>query len=226
MNDGDDALEAHAGVDVFGGEVAEGAIGFGIVLDEDEVPDLDAEVGVGIDEAALGVAVGSHVDVELGAGAAGTGVAHHPEVVFDVAVDDVDGGVESFGFEFGFPKIVGFLVEVGGVALGGGVDGGVKALGGEAPALDEEFPSPVDGFGLEVVAEGPVAEHFEESVVVGVVSDILEVVVLTASANALLGICGTRGRIGGCLFAEEVGHELVHAGIGEEQSGRLWQQGC
>ena len=104
---------------MLGGEVAEGAIGFGIVLNEDEVPDLDAEVGVGVDEAALGVAVGGHVDVELGAGSAGSGVAHHPEVVFDVAVDDVDGGVEAFGFELRFPKVIGFLIEVGGVAFAG-----------------------------------------------------------------------------------------------------------
>ena len=60
---------------------------------------------------------------------------------------------------------------------------------------------------------------------VGVVSDILEIVVLTASANALLGICGARWGVGGGLFAEEVGDELVHAGIGEEQSGGLGQQG-
>ena len=60
---------------------------------------------------------------------------------------------------------------------------------------------------------------------IGVVADVLEVVVLAAGANAFLGIGGAGGRIGGGLFAEEVGHEGVHAGVGEEQSGGLREQG-
>ena len=54
LNDGAGALEAHAGIDVLGGELAEAAVGLGIVLNEDEVPDLDAEVGVVVDEVAAG----------------------------------------------------------------------------------------------------------------------------------------------------------------------------
>ena len=143
LNDGDHALEAHAGIDVLGGKVAEGAVGFGVVLDEDEVPDFNAEIAVGVDELALGVALGGHVDVELGAGAAGAGVAHHPEVVFDVAVDDVDGGVEAFGFELRFPKVVGFLVEMGGVAFAAGrVNGGVEAFGRGSPSARRGVPKP------------------------------------------------------------------------------------
>ena len=51
-----------------------------------------------------------------------------------------------------------------------------------------ELPSPFNGFFLEVVAEGPVAEHLEEGVVVGVVADVFEVVVLAAGADALLRV--------------------------------------
>jgi hypothetical protein len=40
--DAGDALEAHAGVDVFGGQRGEGAVGVRVELDEDVVPDLDA----------------------------------------------------------------------------------------------------------------------------------------------------------------------------------------
>ena len=50
--------------------------------------------------AAVGVAVGREVDVEFGARAARAGVAHHPEIVLLVAVDDVDLRVESGGAEF------------------------------------------------------------------------------------------------------------------------------
>ena len=40
--DAGDALEAHAGVDVFGRKRRERAVGIGVELDEDVVPDLDA----------------------------------------------------------------------------------------------------------------------------------------------------------------------------------------
>ena len=42
LNDAGDALETHAGVHVLGGQRREGAVGVGVELDEDEVPDLDA----------------------------------------------------------------------------------------------------------------------------------------------------------------------------------------
>ena len=225
LNERADALEAHAGVDVLGGEVAEGAVFLGIVLNEDEVPDLDAEVGVHVDELAAGVAVRGHVDMEFGAGTAGSGFAHHPEVVFDVSVDDVDFRIEPGFFKMSGPEVPGFLIELGWVAFGRSIDGGVKPVGGESPALDDEFPRPVDGFFFEVVAEGPVPEHFEKGVVVGVVADILEVVVLAAGADAFLGI-GRAGRVVGSLLgAEEIGHKLVHPGVREEEPGRLRQDG-
>ena len=50
LDDGTCALKTHAGIDVFGREFAEGAIGFCVVLDENEVPDFDAEIGVVVDE--------------------------------------------------------------------------------------------------------------------------------------------------------------------------------
>jgi hypothetical protein len=99
-------------------------------------------------------------------------------------------------------------------------------VGGNFQLLDDEFPGPRDGFLLEVVAEGPVAEHLEERVVVGVEAHVFEVVVLAAGADALLRV----GRASGQAFvqhagpgihiraalAEEDGHELVHARVGED----------
>ena len=58
------------------------------------------------------------------------------------------------------------------------------------PDFREQFPRPGDRFLLEVVAEGPVAEHLEEGVVVGVLADVVEVVVLAAGADALLRVGG------------------------------------
>ena len=224
LDDRAGALEAHAGIDVLGGQFAERSIGLGIVLDENEVPDFDAEVGVVVDEFALRVAVRGEIDVEFRAGAAGAGLAHHPEVVLDAAKDDVDGGVAAFGAEQGGPQVPGFLVELAGIAGLRAINRGVEAVGRQAPAIDHQLPGPGDGFLLEVIAERPIAEHFKKRVVIGVVADVFEVVVFAAGADALLGIGGAGRIVGGFFDAEEKRHERVHPGIGEEQTGRLRQQ--
>ena len=117
LHDAGDALEAHAGIDVLGGQGGEGAVGVGVELDEDQVPDFDARGVAFVDQRAFGVARGGEIDVHFGARTAGAGFAHHPEVVLLVAVDDVDFRVEAGGAEFLGPAVVGFLVEFAGVAL-------------------------------------------------------------------------------------------------------------
>src|SRR6266478_7929069 len=91
----------------------------------------------------------------------------------------------------------------------------------EFPDFGDEFPRPIDGLLFEIVAEAPVAEHLEESVVIGVEADVVEVVVLATGADAFLGVGGA-GRVVGTLYlAEKDGDELVHAGVGEEEVGRI-----
>ncbi len=145
----------------------------------------------------------------------------------------MDGGVEAGGGEEFGPDGGGLVVEFGGVAGLGRVNGGEEAFGGDAPDFGEEFPAPGERLLLEVIAEGPVAQHLEEGVVVGVVTDVLEVVVFAAGADAFLGVggAGVGGGAGagpfgdvGLFVAEEDGHELVHAGVGEEQAGRVREQ--
>ena len=51
--------------------------------------------------------------------------------------------------------------------------------------------------------------------VVGVESDVFQVVVLASGPDAVLGVRGPR--VGSLLVAKEIGNELVHPGIGEEQ---------
>jgi hypothetical protein len=116
LDDRAGALEAHAGIDVFGGQFAEGAVGSALYWMKTRF-----QISMQRSESLLtslrrGVAFGGEVDVEFGAGAAGAGVAHHPEVVLHVAVDDVDGGIAALGAEELGPDVVGFLVEFAGVA--------------------------------------------------------------------------------------------------------------
>ncbi len=235
--DAGDAFEAHAGVHVLGGERREGAVGIRVELNEDVVPDLDAARAGAVHQlAAFGFVIAfEQVEVDFRARAAGAGVAHHPEIVLLVAVDDVDGGIETFLFEDAGPDIVGLLVEVSGIALGlvRRVNGREETLRRNAPDFGDEFPAPLERLLLEVVAEGPVAQHLEHRVVVGIEADVLEVVVFAAGADAFLGVSGAgvlrradAGPFGdvGRSIAEEDGHELVHAGVREEQPGGIRQQ--
>ena len=72
------------------GQRGERAVRVGIELDEDQVPDLDALRAALVHQRALGVAGWGQVDVDFRARTARAGVAHHPEIVFLVAVADVD----------------------------------------------------------------------------------------------------------------------------------------
>jgi hypothetical protein len=80
---------------MFGGQRCERAVRVRVELDEDEVPNLDAARVALVHERAAGVAVRREVHVDLTARAARAGVAHHPEVVLLVAVNDVHVGIAS-----------------------------------------------------------------------------------------------------------------------------------
>ena len=94
-------------------------------------------------------------------------------------------------------------------------DGDVELVFGEAVFAGDEVPGELDGVGFEVIAEGEIAQHFEESVVAAGVADVFEIVMLAAGADAFLG-GGGAGVIAGFEALEDL-FELVHACVGEEQ---------
>ena len=209
-------FEAHAGVDDLCGQGNQRAVGQAVVLHEHEVPDFDYLGMVVVHEACAvdfgAFAVGTQVDVDFRAGAAWTGIAHFPEIIVLVAVDDVGSG------QMLLPVTGGFVVTL--EALGGRTFeyGGVETGGVEVKHVDEIFPGPVDGFFLEIVAERPVSEHLEHGVVVGIVSHLFEVVMLAADTQAFLRV-GDAGVFRG-LVAEDDVLELVHSSVCEHQ-GRV-----
>ena len=223
LNNARGALEAHSGVDVLGGKRRKRAVRIRVKFHEHEVPDFDAKRRAGVNERSRRVALRRKVDVELRARTAGPRVAHHPEIVFFVAVDDVDFRVKPGGGEEFFPRIVGFLVKLGGIALGfvRAINGRVKAFFREFPNLRDQFPSPRDGFFFEIVAVRPVSEHFEKRVVIRVHADVFEVVMLASGANAFLRVCGAMRRIRARNLPEENRHELVHSRIREKEVRRV-----
>ena len=76
---------------------------------------------------------------------------------------------------------------------------------------------------LEKVTEGPISEHLKESVMVGVLPNVVKVIVLTTSSNALLRVDSARqlskvtARIHGAL---EYGLELWGEGERERERER------
>jgi hypothetical protein len=150
---------------------------------------------------------------DLGAGAAGAGVAHRPEVVGGVAralvVADADDAVLRHA-DVVVPDVVGFVVL--------GIHRDPQLLGRQLQDVGEEFPGVLDRVLLEVVAEAEVAQHLEEGVVARGVADVLQVVVLAAGAHAALR--RHRAGVGARVLAGEHVLELHHAGVGEQQ-GRV-----
>ena len=71
---------------------------------------------------------------------------------------------------------------------------------------------------LEIVTEGEIPQHFEESMVPRGIADIVQIVVLAAGAHALLAGGGARDRAG--LKPGEHVLERHHPGVDEHQ-GRV-----
>jgi hypothetical protein len=105
------------------------------------------------------------------------------------------------------------------------VHGRVKSLRRKFPAIDHKLPRAFDRFLFEIIAKAPVAEHFEKGVVIGVESDIFEVVMFASGADAFLSVSNSRRIPRRFLLAEKDRHELVHAGVREKQIRCVGQQG-
>ena len=201
-------LKAHAGVDVLLLELGVVVVAVVIELGEDDVPDLHIAVALAADGAAgLAAAVlFAAVVVNFRAGAARTG-AVLPEVVLlaeleDAVLGDTDLLVPDA------ERLV-----VGGRGLVAGENRGIQAVRVEADPLGarQEFPRPVDGLGLEIVAEREVAEHFKVRAVARGVADVFNV----AGADALLA--GGHAVARRLLLAGEERLHRRHAGVDEQQ---------
>ena len=206
LQDGGDALEAHAGVDRGARQGHAGAGRAFLVLHEDEVPDLDETVAILI--GAAGRAAGNVVAVvveDLGARAARAGVAHAPEIVRGRDADDAR--VRQAGDPA--PEIGGLVVLA--------EDGDAEPVLRQAELARDEGPGMRDRLFLEIVAEGEIPQHFKEGVMAGGVADIVEVVVLAAGTHAFLG--GGGAAVRPLLLAGEDVLELDHAAVGEQQRG-------
>ena len=82
---------------------------------------------------------------------------------------------------------------------------------GKADNLGQELPAPGNGFALEVIAEGEVAQHLEVGTVTGGLADVLDV---TGTDALLAGADTAAGRLHLTL---EIGLHGSHAGVDQQQ---------
>ena len=156
---------------------------------------------------ALGL--GAQVDVDFRARAAGAGIAHLPEIVVLVAVDDM------VGRQMLLPD--GGSLVVAAQALGGRAFkySGIQAARVQPDYIHQKLPCPVDSLSLEIVAKRPVAQHLKHRMVIRIVADLLKVIMLAAHAQTLLRVSHTT--VFCRLIAKDDILKLVHAGVGKHQ---------
>ena len=208
------ALQAHAGIHAGCGQRVHGAVCGPVELHEHQVPYFDVAVAVLVWRSGRPTLyIGAVIVEDLGAGPAGTGVAHGPEIIAFVLcaarlVADAHDAV--FGYaDLLCPDVIGFVIGV--------VHGDPQLICFQAVNLGHQFPGILDGLFLEVVAKAEIAEHLEEGMVPGGITHLVKVVVLASGTYAALR--GGRPRVGPLFGAEEHVLELVHSSIGEQQGG-------
>ena len=105
--------------------------------------------------------------MNLRAGATGTRVAHLPEVVVLVTVDDM---VSRHMLQ---PVAGSLIIAFQSLFLRTFKDSDVEVFWVEFEHINKIFPCHVDGTLFEVVAKAPVAQHLKHGVVIGVVPHLL-----------------------------------------------------
>lgn len=198
LDDGGEALEAAARIDVLMGEILVGAVFLAVVLREDEVPDLEVAVAVAADGARrrAAAALFTEVDVDLGVRAA-RARADFPEVV--VHLDDVI----LREARLGFPDLDGFRIVR--------VYRDPELVLRQLDDFRQEFPGPGNGFALEIIAEREIAEHLEERLMARRAADVLDI------ARADAALARRHARAGRLHLAREERLQRRHASTDQKQ---------
>ena len=208
-------LEAHTGINHVHLQRFETAVSLAVELHEDNVPDFDDLRMILVDEFFTGhfrfLFLRTEVDMNLRARPAGSRIAHLPEVVMLVAIDDM------VLREVLLPVAGRLIVTTDALCLVAFENRYVKVFRVEMEHVDEIFISVIDCALLEVIAEAPVTQHLEHGVVAQrrITSHLLQVVMLAAHTQALLRI-GAAARLR-LLCSEDNIFPLVHTSIGKHQ---------
>ena len=148
-------------------------------------------------------ASGAEVVMNFRARPARPGLAHLPEIIFFVEPENAALRNSSHFL----PQLLGIVVLA--------KDGEIQLVLRQAVLLGDQLPGVRDGFALEIIAEGEIAQHLEKRVMTPRVADVVQIVVLAAGAHAFLR--RRRARVVPLLDAQKHVLELVHPRVGEQQ---------
>ena len=113
----------------------------------------------------------SDIDMNFGARTTRAGIAHFPEIIFFVSVDN------SILWQILFPQIESFLIAGYAIFCIAFENSCIQPVGRNAQFLHKKLPRPINGIFLEIVTKRPVSQHLEHGVVIGIVTNFLKVVV-------------------------------------------------
>ncbi|MNG70408.1 hypothetical protein D3C79_287930 [compost metagenome] len=178
------AFQAHTGIYRRFWQRQHSAVRLAVELHENDVPDLDVTIAILFRAAWRATPDVIAVIVEdLGARAAWAGIAHLPEVVGRegraLIVADTDNAFCRHANLF-LPDVEGFVI--------GLIDGHPQPFFRQVKPVftGQQFPRVADGIVFEIVAEAEVAQHFKERMVTRGITDVLQIVMLTARTHATL----------------------------------------
>ena len=216
LNGAYETLEAHARINHFLCKRLKRTIGFAVELHEHNVPNLNHLWMVFIHEFATGelcfLCFRTAVNMDLGAGATRTGIAHLPEVIVFVTIEDMVCGQMSA------PDGCSFVIATQALFRRAFEHRHVEVSWVDFQHINDIFPCKIDGAFLEVIAKRPVAEHLEHGVVIRIMSHFFQIVVFARHAQAFLRVGYTRIFDG--VIAQNNALPRVHTGIGEHE-GRV-----
>ena len=211
LQDGSQALQAHASVYTWRRQVIQAAVSLHVELHEHVVPDFNEAVTVFT--GAAGWAAGdvlAMVIKNLAARPARAGVSHHPEVVrrvfFALVVANAHNAVGGQA-NLVVPDVVGLLVV--------NVDGGQQLFRRQFVDFGQQFPTPQQRIAFEVIAKAPVAQHFKERMVPRGVAHVFQVVVFAARPQA--GLDAGSPHVAAFVGTQKHVLELHHARVGKHQ---------
>ena len=205
LHDSGETFEASAGIDVFLRQRNAAAVFLLVELGKYQVPDFQETIAVA---AHLVFRIGAEffalVVENFGVRAAGA-FADFPEIIFQ-RIDMTFRNAYQV-----VPVAIGFFI----IRVNGDIEAGFV----EHQDFRQKFPSPGDGFLLEIVAKGEVPQHFEESMVASRMAYVFDI----AGTDTLLA--GGDSMLRWFYLAGEIRLQRRHAGTNQKKTGIiLWDQ--
>ena len=150
-----------------------------------------------------------------------SGVSHHPEIIFLVAINYMHIRIKTGPFKYQLPMLVSFLIKLGRVPFARHINSRKETGRRKSPPINKKFPSPFDGLFFEVITERPITQHLEECLVICIKSNIIKIIMLASCTDALLRISCPRRFIGCLLCPKKERYELIHPSISEQEPRRF-----